>query len=113
MPHLQRARAGALHRVLLISGLLSSTPAPADAQAVIGTADVLIVNQASLDAGTLEAARSEVERLFGAAGIGIIWHEQVPGSELRLFVVCITHEPVFAMPVSRQALGAVEAGHVP
>lgn len=106
MAHLQPGWTGRLGIALWLATLMAATASPSHAQSSAAPVSVLIVNQVSVEENILRAAQADVERLFAAIDVTITWHDQVPAAG-RFYVVCITHEPVFAAPVSRQALGAV------
>ena len=107
----QTLSAGHLATAAWLFTLTVAAP-PAHAQSPLGTVDVLLVNQVSVDAVTLRAAQAEVERFFAAIDVAIAWHDQVPAAAGKFFVVCIMHEPVFGVTVSRHALGAVASSRV-
>ena len=109
MGYPKHAWAGPLGTAICFIGLLTSAASAASWGQSSTTAphvNVLIVNQVSVDDGTLRAARSEVVRMFAQINLDIAWREDVPAGDAPLLVVCITHEPAYAAPVDREALGA-------
>jgi hypothetical protein len=105
MVHRQPEWTGRLAAALWLVSLLTATASTSYAQPAAMAVEVLLINQAAVDDATLRAARTDVEKFFTAIDVAIVWVDRVPADN-RLYVVCITSEPLFSVHVSPNALGA-------